>query len=121
MSRRDRVVRTAAGSLLFLMVGLACESVPDIRFVADDAGGVSPDASPDATRDAGVLDGSGSQDAFTNCQGPEPEEAGVCCGRVWCVGTCDPASCTACEGKACGATEVCCAKQGGVLCKTKCP
>lgn len=87
---------------------VACEPVPDIRFVPDDA--------------AASEDGSAPPDGGTDAAGcgVAPEPGGTCCGTVWCFGPCDATKCSECAAKSCPSGEVCCATPGTVNCKPKC-
>jgi hypothetical protein len=85
---------------------VACESVPDLQFIAEDAGAdAAPvaDASPEPTK---------------TCPSPGPS-GGRCCGQSWCLGECDDQNCELCASR-CG-SELCCGKGGNALCKAKCP
>jgi hypothetical protein len=98
---------------LAVLVLTGCASVPDLRFVPDDAGSRA-DASDGAPRDSG-------RDASGQCTGASPDPGAVCCGPVWCVGECAGSNCDDCALKGCASGEVCCGKSGNVLCKSRCP
>lgn len=110
-----------------LLVTLAaCEAVPDLRFSAPSEAGVVevgkdgsaevPDAGADVAVDAGPIDA-----GVLLCTEAAPSSAAVCCGKVWCDGSCGVLNCDACARAGCKATETCCAKPGTVQCKPKCP
>jgi hypothetical protein len=109
--------------LVFVVIAclLACESVPDLRFVTADAGDKEPtgEAGSDAGgKDAGTSDSSKPNPAV--CSTPAPA-GGTCCGAVWCLEECGADNCAECAQKGCAAGEVCCGKTGTVVCKPKCP
>jgi hypothetical protein len=105
---------TALGAASFA----ACESVPDIHFVTDDARADGPAADGPSGQDGSVLDAR----IEASCSAPAPAAGATCCAgsRTWCVGQCDTASCGECAAK-CVTGEVCCGKPGNVLCKPSCP
>ena len=110
--------------LAILMIPAAlcggCEPVPDIQFVADEAG--SPDASArvDAGRRDADVDVDADADSGVVCEGEAPS-GGTCCGQVWCLGLCDQANCDSCARAGCSPGLLCCGKNGIVQCKSKCP
>jgi hypothetical protein len=120
--RRFLTATTALGLLTTLIAATfstGCESVPEIRFVAEDARADAP------TGDGGgnKLDGSGGD--ASGCTGPSPSGGARCCGAVWCEGQCDDSRCADCAQEAvagkCQQRDLCCAKVGNVQCKAQCP
>ena len=113
------VVGIVPGSVAVLGAA-ACQAVPDIHFVDEDAraDGAQGDGSSGAP-DTGLTDASPGA-----CTVPSPGSGAVCCGTVWCTpggGSCTPARCADCEKTACSGGDLCCAKPQGVLCKKTCP
>ena len=112
--------RGLAVSLLVAACFAGCGSVPDIRFVPDDAGATDGQAGGDARADARTDGGGGADASVGSCKAPSPAAA-TCCGSVWCLGDCNSMNCDDCAKKGCAADEICCGKTGNVLCKARCP
>jgi hypothetical protein len=121
----------AATALIVAAPYLGCATVPDIRFVADDAGGTAgADAATTtdgATTDGAPTDGSTTADGPTAidaapaCTTASPAGGAMCCGAVWCIGDCSTTNCDQCANRGCATTDFCCGKMGTVVCKTRCP
>jgi hypothetical protein len=116
----------AATALLVTAAYFGCAPVPDIRFVADDAGG-TVDADATKTTDGAPTDGSTTADAAAasdsaaGCTAASPGGGATCCGDVWCIGDCSTTNCDQCASRGCQPGEFCCGKMGTVVCKTRCP
>lgn len=121
--RRLRALAVALGTMTPALGAAslaACEAVPDLHFVADDARADGPAADGPNGQDGGRSDGPAPIEA--SCSAPAPAAGATCCAgsSTWCVGQCDTAKCGECAAK-CGTGEVCCGKSGTVLCKSSCP
>lgn len=106
--------------LLVAALASGCASVPTVRFVDEDAGVASPDAST-ATVDSGSkLDASGEAEAaVTGCPTPLPAGATCCQGRL-CLNNCSQQQCNKCP-TTCSGSTVCCPGPGNSLtCSTGC-
>jgi hypothetical protein len=111
----------AATALLVTAAYLGCAAVPDIRFVAEDAGSqVDADAAT-PTDGAPTADGAMARDAAAGCTTASPGGGATCCGDVWCTGDCSATNCDQCASRGCQTGELCCGKMGTVVCKTRCP
>ena len=118
-------MRAAAAMMGSVLILSACEAVPDLAFVSDDASHES--AASDAATDSADARTQGSQadaaidapeagdaraDAALLCPTSHPSGTDGCCGNWACVKeVC--ANCSDCTQAGCSATQTCCPQYSG--------
>ncbi len=94
MTSRAPLVACLAASLTLALAALAaCEAVPDVVYVGDDAG--------DAGGDSATI-----PDGANTCPGLVPPYATACCGAIPCSGANCAATCADCAR--CSLLDLCC-------------